>query len=595
MKKSRVGVSGTVSALLTILLLVSGFAVSTGLLSAIYSAQSEVLRKAVNVGEAVSERLQAFVYEDVRTNRTLLTVRNVGSVGSEVEYLMAVGYDGSVLAEVRPGDTLKLGTQQSFTLFLSDLLGPGFDNYTEVRSRMATLYLKTVKGGVFGSGYMAPPSVMTAAYATSTTTVSTIETSLETFMVPSYETTITSWTATVIINNPDHWPVDTYVGVAFMRDNPTRVVEYYCSGSGCNWWYRFDGWTTPGMRGFPEWGLQPGLTAKDRNDVERSVSLNDMLLPKYVAVAATTYKVTAYPGWMCGHAPDGYCYGSAYPAGRMVWSGGPGFVVRFSRLGPTYIDAPGGERFEPRMMIPRLLLSTVTYYSTYTTSRYEQYRVCYQHLGRTYCYDRWGWRQYVITTATGSSPVYRDIRDNQYATFPGEISVTSTMSGSRGTFTYRVNYKLSYIKVVDMWNTTNVIAYVTGNSTVQIRADRPLGIAAVYVYSGTTVRAPPPPPDDGRGGPGKRVYGPAICFDQSAMGKDIRYILELREVPEGSPPPDSYEVTFYMPPGSNCQGYVVPGSGTYDSTQLAPCPRNGDTVTCTVPHGQIATAGCPPG
>jgi hypothetical protein len=125
-----------------------------------------VLRKAINVGEAVSERLQAFVYEDVRTNRTLLTVRNVGSVGSEVEYLMAVGYDGSVLAEARPGDTIKLGTQQAFTLFLSDLLGPGFDNYTEVRSRMAVLYLKTVKGGVFGSGYMAPPSVMTAAYAT---------------------------------------------------------------------------------------------------------------------------------------------------------------------------------------------------------------------------------------------------------------------------------------------------------------------------------------------------------------------------------------------------------------------------------------------
>jgi hypothetical protein len=116
-----------------------------------------VLRKAINVGEAVSERLQAFVYEDVRTNRTLLTVRNVGSVGSEVEYLMAVGYDGSVLAEARPGDTIKLGTQQAFTLFLSDLLGPGFDNYAEVRSRMAVLYLKTVKGGVFGSGYMAPP------------------------------------------------------------------------------------------------------------------------------------------------------------------------------------------------------------------------------------------------------------------------------------------------------------------------------------------------------------------------------------------------------------------------------------------------------
>jgi hypothetical protein len=552
-KKSRLGVSGTVSALLTILLLVAGFAVSTGLLSAIYSAQSEVLRKAVNIGEAVSERIQAFLYEDVKTNRTLLTVRNVGSSGSEVEYLMAVGYDGNVLKEVRLAETIRLGTQQAYTTYLSRLLGSEFDNHTDVRSRMAVLYLKTVKGGVFGSAYMAPPSVMTAAYATSTTTIRTTETSTEQLIVPSYETTITSWTATVVINNPDHWPVDAYVGVAFMRSNPTRVVEYYCYGSGCSWWWYFDWWTTPGMRGFPEWGLQPGLTARDWNDVERPVTVNDILLPKHVAKAATTYKVKVWPGW-----GSGWYYGSTSPAGGMVWSGGPGSVVRFSRLGPTYIDAPDGERFEPRMMMPRLIISTTT-------------------------------------TSTSIRINMRDIRDNQYATFPGGISVTSTMNGHFGVFTYSVHYRLSYIKVVDMWNTTNVIAYVTGNSTVQVRADRPLGIAAVYVYSGTTVSAPPAPPGGGGGGRGKDVYGPALCLDKSAKNKGVRYILELKEVPEGSPPPDSYKVTFYMPPGSNCQGYVVPGSGTYDVNQLPPCARDGDTVTCTVPHGQIATAGCPPG
>jgi hypothetical protein len=242
----------------------------------------------------------------------------------------------------------------------------------------------------------------------------------------------------------------------------------------------------------------------------------------------------------------------------MVWSGGPGAVVRFSRLGPTYIAAPDGEMFEPRMMMPRLIIST-------------------------------------ITTSTSIRISMTDIRDNQYATFPGGLSVTSTMRGDYGTYTYRVNYKLSYIKVVDMWNTTNVIAYVTGNSTVQVRADRPLGIAAVYVYSHTTVEAPPPPPMPGGGGRGKYVYGPAICLDKSAENKGIRYILELKEVPEGSPPPDSYEVTFYMPPGSNCQGYVVPSGGTYDPNELTPCPKDGDTAKCTVPHGWIATAGCPPG
>jgi hypothetical protein len=202
MRGGELGISGTVSALLTVLLLVAGFAVSTGLLSAIYSAQSEVLRKAVNVGEAVSERLQAFVYEDVGTNRTLLTIRNVGSTGSEVEYLMAVGYDGNVLREVRLNNTIRLGIQQVFTTYLSTLMGSGFDDYAEVRSKMATLYLKTVKGGVFGSGYMAPPAVMTAAYATSTTTVSTTETTTVQLYVETGATPITTWTAMVIIDNP---------------------------------------------------------------------------------------------------------------------------------------------------------------------------------------------------------------------------------------------------------------------------------------------------------------------------------------------------------------------------------------------------------
>jgi hypothetical protein len=156
-----------------------------------------VLRKAVNVGEAVSERLQAFVYEDVKTNRTLLTIRNVGSTGSEVEYLMAVGYDGNMLKEVRLAETVRLGTQQAYTTYLSKLLGSEFDNYTDVKPRMAVLYLKTVKGGVFGSAYMAPPSVMTAAYATSTTTLSSTQTSTEPVSFWTGETTLTSWTATV--------------------------------------------------------------------------------------------------------------------------------------------------------------------------------------------------------------------------------------------------------------------------------------------------------------------------------------------------------------------------------------------------------------
>jgi hypothetical protein len=272
MRRRELGISGTVSALLTVLLLVAGFAVSTGLLSAIYSAQSEVLRKAVNVGEAVSERLQAFVYEDVGTNRTLLTIRNVGSTGSEVEYLMAVGYDGNVLREVRLNDTIRLGTQQIYTTYLSTLMGSEFNDYTEVRSLMATLYLKTVKGGVFGSGYMAPPVVMTAAYATSTTTISTTETTIQEFYVQTGAMAITSWEATVIIDNPMHWPVEAYVGVAFPRHFQLEMHGVYLHGYNRHY-----------SSGFPTWGFEPGLKAKNRDDQLVNVTAGDIYLPRGVA------------------------------------------------------------------------------------------------------------------------------------------------------------------------------------------------------------------------------------------------------------------------------------------------------------------------
>jgi hypothetical protein len=556
-----------------------------------------VLRKAVNVGEAVSERLQAFVYEDVKTNKTLLTIRNVGSTGSEVEYLMAVGYDGNVLKEVRLAETIRLGTQQAYTTYLSKLLGSEFDNYTDVKPRMAVLYLKTVKGGVFGSAYIAPPSVMTAAYATSTTTISTTETSTEQLIVPSYETTITSWTATVVISNPDHWPVDTYVGVAFMRQQPTSISFGWSGGGHGTCTVNWASWLTPGMTGFPAWGLQPNLIAVDQNDNLRTVSLNDILLPKYVA--AIIKNSGSYSGWCL--------YSGSASWKPVLWGVG---VARFTRLGPTYIAAPDGEKFEPRMMMPRLIFSTS--YQTYYTTSYQVGRSCDPWTRRCWYYTN----TYTIPTATSTFISTSDIRDNQSATFPYKIVFETAARVDRYEcwdpwdctqrvwrtywLYYRTYYRLSYIKVVDMWNTTNVIAYATpsttGDVTIQVKADRPLGIAAMYIYDSTQVTPPPPaPPPPPPGPPGKNVYGPALCLDKSALNENIRYILELKEVPEGSPPPDSYEVTFYMPPGSNCKGYVVPGSGTYDANQLTPCPRNGDTVTCTVPHGQVATAGCSPG
>jgi hypothetical protein len=456
MKRGRLGVSGTVSALLTVLLLVAGFSVSTGLLAAIYSAQSEVLKKAVNVGEAVSERLQAFLYEDARTNRTLLTVRNVGSTGSEVEYLMAVGYDGSVLKEVRLAETIRLGTQQAYTTYLSKLLGSEFDNYTDVRPRMAVLYLKTVKGGVFGSAYMAPPSVMTAAYATSTTTLSTTQTSTEQLMVLTGVTMVTTWTATVVISNPAHWPVETYVGMAFMRDIPTGVYYYqsdYWGGS--RYWYGYWHWgghITPGTAGFPDWGLESGLEATDQGGNKRAVTATDIKLPKGVARYYDS-GVYGFIPMQCWHDYTWSCSPAHWVrigGGWTGWIGANkvGAVARFSRLGPTYIDTGTEERFEPRMMMPRLEISGTT---------------------------------------------TRDLRDKQYATFPGMIVIKTELSYQGNRYVYEIKYRLAYVKVVDMWNTTNVITYVKDSGTVNVTADRPLGIAAVYVFDSEYFTPPPPP------------------------------------------------------------------------------------------------------
>jgi hypothetical protein len=641
-----------------------------------------VLRNAVNVGEAVSERLQAFVYEDVRTNRTLLTVRNVGSVGSEVEYLMAVGYDGSVLAEARLGDTIKLGTQQSFTLFLSDLLGPGFDNYTEVRSRMATLYLKTVKGGVFGSGYMAPPSVMTAAYATSTTTISTTETSVTTLPIKTGTETITSWNATVILNNPDHWPVEAYVGVAFADRFRLGATD---------------------MDGFPNWGLQPGLAAKNSpsGSVTNVTSASQIKLPKRV----TCWEISS---------------------NSLVGWGGNTPIHKYSELGPTYINlragslagratcGEGDEVFDPRGVTVRLrsyvmyagqgnmARRTTTVTTTYTTYTITSNRLSYYITTATYTTTYWTnafttlstqwvtpltaywtvtnpagtrtttfytwtnprttltligedvwvtpitelsttitatyrttitttWMTHVYfgpttTTVTGPVTVTRtlattvtgsyartlaypgytyisyvaEVGDAQVATFPRTVVLSRDYYSCYGSscsltgYYVRHYFDLAYIKVVDLWNTTNVLAYVDGrnSNTVALRVDRPIGIAAVYVYSRTTARLPPPPPPP----PGRENY----CIDKTEVCSSfdagtIRRTSDTWDTaPEGQCD-GMVTVTFVKETNDpDCGAWVAPAPGAYSESDLRPyrCPENNGQITCTAPAGSTIIHGC---
>jgi hypothetical protein len=607
MKRDDLGVGGTVSALLMVLLLVTGFAVSTGLLSAIYSAQSEVLRKAVNVGEAVSERLQAFVYEDVRTNRTFLTIRNVGSTGSEVEYLMAVGYDGNVLKEVRLAETVRLGTQQAYTTYLSKLLGSEFDNYTDVRSRVAVLYLKTVKGGVFGSAYMAPPSVMTAAYATSTTTLSSTQTSTEPVSFWTGETTLTSWTATVIVSNPDHWPVYAYVGAAFMRNMPTSVSNNGWSGS-----------LDVGMAGFPSWGWQPGLKATNQNGQVRDVTPSDIRLPKYVA-----------------------CSNKNSPTSFTAWTGPTRtnlLQVSFSALGPRYlvsyydeiplnppnigaIPVCGREEFIPYGMTMRIIGPTTAVFPTSTTTSITTSTSTYVYDASqvgTYCgwYDPWsgvcGWYVtytvwYRITTATtitststshyyGTLSVGRstDVKDNQVFTFPNKIYAVTDMYFSSGWneawYYYRIAYKLAYVKVVNYWNTTETLAYTDGSSTLYVRADRPLGIAAVYVFDDVSQTIPPPPPPPPPPRPCTELKVNPYCTSPDAEGKvDVETPL-LEEVPCGSfgENGENYRATIVATTNDeDCNGFITTTPkywGPVPVDETTPCIKDGNKRICELTH-----------
>jgi hypothetical protein len=589
-----------------------------------------VLRKAVNVGEAVSERLQAFVYEDVRTNRTLLTVRNVGSVGSEVEYLMAVGYDGNVLKEVRLNDTIKLGTQQAYTTYLSNLLGNEFNNYTDVRSRMAVLYLKTFKGGVFGSAYMAPPSVMTAAYATSTTTLSSTETSTEPVTFWTGETTITTWTATVIVSNPDRWPVNAYVGVAFMRNMPTSVD--------------YNGWTgsldvgmgdssSPregsGDTGFPSWGWQPGLKATDQNGQVRDVTPSDIRLPKYVA-CANKNSGSSFTAWT-GAVRTMLVLASFSDLGPKY------LVKRYSELSPNTpniggVPLCGYEVFIPYGVTMRLIRPTTAVFptstfvtttntpSTYTT----RYTTTTTATITTTTTSRWWsertWRvttmTYTITTTrtlttqhatttgipatitttqygTLSAGRFTDVKDNQVFTFPGRIyavtDVYYTSDWNRGWYYYMIAYKLAYIKVVNYWNTTETLAYTDGSSsTLYVRADRPLGIAAVYVFDGVSETRPPPPPPPPPPRPCVEIKVNPYCTSPDAEGKvDVETpLFEL--VPCGSlgANGENYRATITATTNDeNCNGFItnVP-NGPVPVDQTTPCDKNGNTISCELTH-----------
>jgi hypothetical protein len=412
--------------------------------------------------------------------------------------------------------------------------------------------------------------------------------------------------------------VNAYVGVAFMRNMPTSVD--------------YNGWTGSldvGMGDFPSWGWQPGLKATDQNGQVRDVTPSDIRLPKYVACAnKNDNSGRSFTAWK----------GAMRTMLVLVSFSelGPKYLVkRYSELSPNTpniggVPICGYEVFIPYGVTMRLIRPTTAVFptstfvtttntpSTYTT-RYTTtttatittttYYWVWTTITTTDYFRTYTWTGYVPTTVTytrtttmtlttrhatttgipvttttihyGTLSASRstDVKDNQVFTFPGRIYAVSDVyyesNWNRGWYYYKIAYKLAYIKVVNYWNTAETLAYTDGSSTLYVRADRPLGIAAVYVFDGVSETRPPPPPPPG---PCVEIRANPYCVADDAEGKVDVESPPFYQVPCGSP----YGTTITATTNDeNCKGFItnVP-SGPVTVDQTTPCNKNGNTLSC---------------
>lgn len=644
--------NSTVSALLTVLVLLAGFSAASLAYVNVYALKASELRQSELEAEAANELLHAYIYRDVATNASLLTLRNAGKTALEVTDVVLVDRSGNVVKTVRLNETLKLSPQQYRTMPFSVLAGPDYSNYTETFDRLSAAYFKTFRGRVFGSRYLTPPVVEVAAYETSKTTVTTQITSTDSLTAVETTFTITNWTATVIIDNPSHWPIKVYTGVAYPRGPYREDVT------------------------FPSWGLLPGLQAKDFNN--RIVNVTDPSVIK-IPQQTVTFKRGPITTWIVLHD---YCSGYGREIGVPVapfakWAPvptsdyGPRFLainygtVRVCPNGP--IPVGGQEYFFPdssMQNMDNLVQDTLTGTASVTgltgagsvdiTFPADRYPItvrkitvkitssgCSSAGWGGYCYYWYidgGITSPVSLTANNpSSPspsvtLSRDVNialDNgrpltvkyragssnevdvyveyTYLTQPrryyGKVSFPTTLQWStefyaqlgddyfmRSPYYSTAIHRLAYVAVVDLWNTTNVIAYST-NGTLRVYADRPLGIAAVYTYDRTDERLPPPPPPPSSP-PCMKSYVANIC-ESSDVGTQVWTNSGLGvNVSCDSQPPGSISVSFGTSNPSKCNAFVSPGAGTYSTNEVQPCSKNGNTITCNVPPGTTIITDC---
>lgn len=647
--------NSSVSALLTVLVLLAGFSAASLTYLNVYAVKAAELRESALEAEASSELLHAYVYRDVSTNNTLLTLRNAGKVALEVTDIVLVDRAGGVVKAVKLNETLKLSPQQYRTMPFATLAGEEYRTYDDTYSSLSAAYFKTFRGRVYGSRYLAPPVVEVAAYETSRTTLTSQVTSTESLTVVETTQTLTSWTATVIIDNPSHWPIKVYTGVAYPRGAYREDVT------------------------FPSWGLLPGLQAKDPSN--RIVNVTDSSVIK-IPQFTMTYK-------------KGYRQGSVSywdPCDRRAWSDpytpfsiwrptpssdyGPRFVaVNYETVsvcngygGRGAIPVGGQEYFFPENSLrnmDNLVQDTLTDTASVTgltgagsvdiTFPADRYPITVRKITvkitSSSCSYSWGgYCYYWLINGGITSPVSLTISDansrsssvtlsqdvsipldngspltvtytvvsgntvdvyvqytylSQPRRYYGEVSFPTTLEWHSRFYVERNYYsyylvetsyfstaihKLAYVAVVDLWNTTNIVAYST-NGTLRVYADRPLGIVAVYTYDRTIERLPPPPPPPSSP-PCMKSYVVGIC-ESSDVGTQVWTNSGLGvNVPCDSPPPNSISVSFGTSNPGKCNAFVAPGAGTYSKNEVYQCSKNGNTITCNVPPGATIITDC---
>ncbi len=424
----------------------------------ISSVQAEAVRAVVNAAEAGREKLYVYIWKNVTEtgNVSMVTLENRGGISLTVERAVAVGYSGDVVQDIALSKPITIGVGQQLTLRLDRIL-PGYTFYEDTKSRIKTIYFKTVRGNVFGSTYSVPEK-FEQSYATTIsspgTTITLTMTSGETFTPPA-EMTITTITNVTVVQGVPMWDAEIYIVLAL------RMQDYSYSVGTVPHAFSKDVYTPP------DWLLREDLkrSGKDWLAVPRHVacwlhiyilSYNKWFMGRWEGIS----EIDPKPTWVVGERKsyESLCSGYYFP----VYDSRYGYLCMTASTGnPMYYNPCFNEAFIPNTSIP----------AGNITIKAPQEIVFSLYLGRPWSID----------------------------------------------YSYYIKryYKLQYYIFYDAYNMSRVI--LSGNKTVDyLYVDRPIKGGFVYVLERTEVKLPPPPRPKTY-----YVWLPNICFSPDTAGMII--------------------------------------------------------------------------